>query len=118
MLAIQFYHLAGDDHAMDLGRAIVDTKGTGGLEPGTQREVAGYTFRATYLNGTIQHPIDGFGDKDLAHGCLLARVVSLSQQPSCMMNHQPSSVEFGSGIGQHPLNGLVLREGTAKGFSL
>jgi hypothetical protein len=68
--------MPGNDHAMHLGRPVVDAEGTDVAVESLQDEVAGDATSAADLHRPVDDAADCLGDKDLAHRRLLARLLA------------------------------------------
>ena len=93
---------------MDLVGAIREARPAGLSGHLGERRVVRIAERPVHLNRAIDHPVKGIRHKVLRHGNFALEVFATINAIGRVQNHELTLIDLHGGVGDHPLDALLL----------
>src|SRR5579862_7338086 len=103
---------------MDFAGAFADSADAGLAVPSFDREFFADAVAAVNLHGAIDYAAEDFARIELCDRRLGAEVLAAIGFPRALPREPSRGAEFDFRVGEHPLDGLSLREQLAEGAAL
>src|SRR5690606_10185645 len=111
-------HVAGDDHLLDLGGALVQAEQAHVAVEPLDGVLADVTGAAMDLHAAVGYPAAHFGGEHLGAGGLGADVAAFVTLARGIQHHAAGGIDLGLAVGQHGLDQLEVRNPLAELLAL
>src|SRR5262245_33330922 len=105
---------ARDHHTVDLGRPLADASHARLAVPALERELFRHTVAAVDLHRRVDHAPEHLARVELGDRGLDPRVLAAVGLPGAVPDDPAARPQLDLGVGEHPLDGLALRERRAE----
>src|SRR5581483_299069 len=109
---------AGDDEMLNFVGTFVDSGHAQVAVPAFDGHLAGVAHAAVHLHHAVNDAVSHVRAEEFSHAGLVAVVLVAVGFPGGVERKPFGGLDFNGGVGDHPLDGLAVRDGLAKGDAL